>query len=421
MLVISPGSDDSGRFFVECSASDICLGDGCADGYTGAFCSECDVEDNPNLVKIGAFECGECLSQGLMIGVIVAGLLLAGVGLAYKIADAQDEEDEAGLHSIFAKVFVSALQINSLALSFAFDWQDAMEQLLGAQAEVTTLGTAYLELGCVFGLGDISIFEAETIGYICAPVIFVLFVFLGELLYNVIHRLVSRQPDNAEPDAEARAVTMWDWWGQRLPVVVVILFLLHPTLTERLALLFSCIKMGETATGEPELFLFEDVTIRCWEGVTQGTHARLLAMYVPLLMAFVVGVPVFALRLLLEPANRLSVHYLVAANILKARVTHTTTQQFRRLSRAHSKSPRQHLEAAPSDGKAQAANSENTTIGDEMGVSDLVTKQPWLEAPAHAFHKMYGFLFVGYEPDYCWWEVNTCPQSENMYSTHPSM
>ena len=25
---------------------------------------------------------------------------------------------------------------------------------------------------------------------------------------------------------------------------------------------------------------------------------------------------------------------------------------------------------------------------------------------ADAFHENYGFLFVGYEPRYCWWEVD---------------
>ena len=52
-------------------------------------------------------------------------------------------------NSIFIKILISATQVNVLALSFSFDFGALMESILGASGEVATIGTAYLEFGCL--------------------------------------------------------------------------------------------------------------------------------------------------------------------------------------------------------------------------------------------------------------------------------
>ena len=131
------GTDGSNTYFAPCYNSEVCLENGtCAEGYVGDLCSECDPDYPRDLVKVSAFECAECLPQTFTILVIVCGSMVAGAALRFKIKDDQERESSKSLHSIFFKIFASALQMNALALSFAFTWDDAMVWLLGTQEEL---------------------------------------------------------------------------------------------------------------------------------------------------------------------------------------------------------------------------------------------------------------------------------------------
>ena len=58
--------------------------------------------------------------------------------------------NEHGMYATAAKIIVSSMQINSLALSFTFDFDEVVSGLLYTQNELSSIGTAYFELECIY-------------------------------------------------------------------------------------------------------------------------------------------------------------------------------------------------------------------------------------------------------------------------------
>jgi hypothetical protein len=74
--------------------------------------------------------------------------------------------------------------------------------------------------------------------------------------------------------------------------VIVILFFMHPTLTQQSFLMLSCVKLGVDPT---DYFLVEDMDERCWG----AKHISwLLGLCLPMLLFYVVGIPVVACYIL---------------------------------------------------------------------------------------------------------------------------
>ena len=110
---------------------------------------------------------------------------------------------------------------------------------------------AYLEFGCVFSSKSGS-FVAETVIYGVIPFVLIGLACLLSLLWA---HGSQDQSMHFSPWMQAKS--------SALGVGTLILFLLQPTLVKRTALVMSCVKMGKNAE---DVFLAEDLTIRCWYG-----------------------------------------------------------------------------------------------------------------------------------------------------------
>ncbi len=139
-----PGIGGLGASFFQC-LNDACGPVGCADGYTGTSCAECEA----GRVSGENFSCNECPDSILwtISGFIACGLAFVGVIYITRNPNADDFRIDT-----FTKIYLSSLQVNSLAAAYAFQWNEIMQTTLQSIGGVTSIGVAYLEIQC----GDVQ-------------------------------------------------------------------------------------------------------------------------------------------------------------------------------------------------------------------------------------------------------------------------
>ena len=265
---------------------------------------------------------------------------------------------------------VLCLQVNAAAVSYAFDWGSLMQGYLDTQDSVSSVGTSYFELAC-FGGGDASEkngFFAETLLYIMLPLMFIGLTGAGAVIYVYIH-------NNRVLDKEGLRTAETSAMG----VASITLFLLQPTLVKQFALLFSCTKMG---AGDDDLFLMENLRIRCYSG---EHFVMIFGLGLPLLGLYVLGIPLAMYMLLSHPDSRKRI----------AEVTYA-------------------------DQAGRAAQ-----LDDHSSIQTASVAHAQLDAPTQAFQHSYAFLFLGYKPDLYLWEIAVLARKGSLsligvaFSTNP--
>ena len=339
------GVDGRNTEFFDCF-NNACGSDGeCAPGYSGPTCTDCDSSNGTQLILDDNFECNQCPSVLLTIAAMLVMMCLFIAYLAYKVHDVRQGYQAM---DVFAKIMVSSFQVNSLALSY-FDWDSFMEGFLVLQETTTTLGTAYLNFGCLSSSN--SAFVIETITYFFAPFLIPCLIFAFSYGHSRILK-AYRHPSAWKGASQASR-----------GAIAVILFLLQPYLVTRCALVFSCVKMG----AQPDdLFMSEDLSVRCW---TSTQHQSYIFMFgLPLFLCYVIGVPAVLYYTLSNRSNHPKV-----VNIINE-VTEDDDTVVHVKKRRMSSMSRQ--------------------------VSSLS-----LDNDTKRFFTRYAFLFVGYTEDAYYWEV----------------
>jgi hypothetical protein len=166
---------------------------------------------------------------------------------------------------VWFKIVASSFQVNAITTA-AFQWSDAIDDYFGLQGDVSSLGVSYFNLAC-FSSSSSSALFSETLLFLLSPVILI-------ALTVCIAKLHKKDLQVA------------------LSVGVVVLYLLHPALTTRTAVVLACIKMG---SAQDDWFLLEDLSIRCW---SSEHNALLWGLAFPMFVIYVVGVPLVAAWLL---------------------------------------------------------------------------------------------------------------------------
>ena len=158
-----------------------------------AFCAGYACTDCADGLVLGeGFQCSECPAAWVTVLAMVLCLLLLVLYMGYTIRK-KKKGSAPKLLSVYLKICCSAFQQNSIALTYAFDWGELMQTYLSVQADVSSLGTAYLQVQCLrpsFG----NTFVLETKLYLFAPLVLVSVVFLGSALYALGSRKHFNHP-----------------------------------------------------------------------------------------------------------------------------------------------------------------------------------------------------------------------------------
>ena len=138
------------------------------------------------------FECTHCLPVRQTVFSLLAGGIMFGLFIAYKLksrAMGYASED------VYLKIVVSAFQLNGLALSYGFDWGELMAKYLQYQGSVSSLGTAYIELQCLREHRSGSPFVMDSLIYLFFVPAFLLVAAFIDFLYLVVKRGAHNRED----------------------------------------------------------------------------------------------------------------------------------------------------------------------------------------------------------------------------------
>ena len=359
------GRDNSGKYFYPCLNEDVCLeNDNCQNGYTGVGCTVCDDVD---LVLIsGTFECKRCGPKGAVALIVLWALLMSVMGYTFYLRGSRKTKRDRGEFWIWAKIFVTSWYVMSSSFAFAFNFNDWLFALMGLQRNLQTLGTTYMEIQCVWrDMSLIGAFYLENVFYEFAPLVVIGSIFLASWL-----RQARQKVDATEESSDN--IRKYAWFHTAFSVSTVFMFLVHPSIAERVWILFSCVEMGNEE-GSPMMYMLEEPSIECWE----ATHMSILTVFaVPMLVVYVLGVPIIGVYTIVM--HKAELQFLATHINEQTGHTHISAIISIQQQEAFENFAEQHL--------------------------DTVEKQEEFEEDARQFHLDFAFLFQGFKMDVCWWE-----------------
>jgi hypothetical protein len=124
--------------------------EGCAPGYRGTACHQCDV----GYARTGQAACASCADGWKNAGLAAAGGLAGLFVVAFTIRGAIASRGAPGKLEIqVAKVLMSHLQLVGLAASFEFNWPAPIVSMLSLVATASSMADSVTSVQCLLGEG----------------------------------------------------------------------------------------------------------------------------------------------------------------------------------------------------------------------------------------------------------------------------
>jgi len=279
--------DPSLNIIYKCTNQQACLGSPqisnlsrtgiCAEGYEGNLCAVC----SPGYSQSGISTCLKCpplqTNVGLTCLVGVIGLSLVALAIFLALRGARKTSSRM---AIYVKIFVNFLQMLAVVVSIDLSWPTFVRSFLDAQHLLGNVAEQLFSTACILQETNISsIYFGKVVIIIVLPAVLIALFMLSFLLLTAFRAMHL---------VRDKVVTC----------AVVILFILHPSITKVLFSSFSC---KEILPGE--YWLSADMSIRCWN----ESHVKLLLSAVlPGLIVWVFGLPMLCFTALFKARNRLT-------------------------------------------------------------------------------------------------------------------
>jgi len=246
--------------------------------------------------------------------------------------------------SIIMKIAAAHLQIIAIAAGLPFQWPATTIVLFRAFDVVSSVSEDVVNLECVYSdesdrSGDTSVVYSTTLLILLGPFFFVMAVTLFWLVVHMFRlrkyrTYLKTRPDHPEEeeefeDAAARqqhdsievaevageekvdeevvpptttipSLPTWEQTKQKVVVsMIVVMVLVHPTLTRKSVQLLTCDSLGEN---DPNTYLRRDLQIVCWE----GSHLIWAMMIgIPFLVLYAAGIPLVSVFVMYRRKHKL--------------------------------------------------------------------------------------------------------------------
>ena len=286
----------------------------CAPGYEGRLCHRCIAgwsRDGPDVCKV-------CIAHGasakwLALGGVALVFLVFGLFIWNSMGTKLEDPTSA---SITMKIAASHMQIIAIASGLPFKWPAATQTMFRAFDAISSVSEDVINLECVFAdesdrSDDNSVVYQTTILILCGPF---LFLFVASVFWSLVHccdvrsfhkrerkKARESQQDVTRATAASSATPpSWQKTRQQIIVsVIVVMVLIHPTLTRRSVQLLTCDRLGED---DPNLYLRRDLQIVCW----QDSHmAWAMTVGLPFLILYAIGIPLASLYVMFKRKHKL--------------------------------------------------------------------------------------------------------------------
>ena len=308
-MVPDPGywrPDPTLNLVFQCPNPDACLGSPasllkpsligiCAEGYSGNLCCSCA----KTFSREGKNICGKCpsVTSNVIVStlVLIAALILGSFIIIIAIRGATRPRSEIAIH---LKIFMNYLQMVVVAASLNINWPDFVSLFLNGQDTAGSVAEQFFSFDCIVQeITAKSVYYTKIQAQALIPAGLLVLaacvwaaISICSKVSNILHKVVAS--------------------------LVMILFILHPSLTKSMFSLYSC---KELRPGE--LWLVADFDLRCWS----SDHVKnILMVSVPSIGIWIFGLPIVCLlnlyrlrRGLLDPFTQLKFSFLYKGYHLK--------------------------------------------------------------------------------------------------------
>jgi hypothetical protein len=274
--------NDTDTFF-ECFNADACVGSPegvpsltglCAEGYSGNLCQVCQSDYS----RTGRSNCALCPGKtaNIFVSSLIIIVALSGIALIVLLA-IRGATKPRSLMAIYFKIFLNYLQMVVVAASLNLNWPDFVKTFLSTQEMAGGVADQLYSFECLMqdsAFADyIGMFASKLLIGALLPVTVMLIAMLVWGFIRVI-----------------KDVNML--WEKVVASCVVILFIVHPSITKMMFSVYSCM---EILPGE--YWVIADLAEHCWKS---PHYKAVFFISVPSLAIWVLGLPTLVLVLLVR-------------------------------------------------------------------------------------------------------------------------
>ena len=260
---------DSGETAGVCNAEIL---SGCSEGYAGYGCLTCD----QGFTRSGDFECRKCMDANTTFALIFVLVLVATGVTAYMVRSTiQSKGEPKEAKPMIIKLVVSHLQIVALVALFPLEWPQGVKTFFAIFAASSVSGgeAALFSVDCALAEWELFSSPFYALATVQAMLPFLVLALTGLFWTGLKYYRVFK--GTHRPDQHYRRYMVVS--------VVVVLFMLHITLTKTALAFFTCTnKVG----GGPQVgnrsfnFLEVDTRIECSGGHTTWAYGLGIGMIV---------------------------------------------------------------------------------------------------------------------------------------------
>jgi hypothetical protein len=268
--------------FIQCLASDACLGSPdspiaptglCADGYSGNLCQVC----TSGYSRTGRYQCSRCpnLVPNIVISTLLILLALLGFALVVMTAIRSAQKTQS-LLAIHVKIFMNYLQMIVVGSALNLNWPSFVRSFLNGQDAAGNFAEQLFSFGCLLLEVSVSPSSMYYTNVLLTSLLPIALFLLCLLVWLLLGCCLDIQNKARKIGASA----------------VIILFILHPTITKQMFSMFACMDIGDG-----HLWLDSDLSLRCWDAL----HVRqLLYLALPSIIIWIIGLPSLTLGILIR-------------------------------------------------------------------------------------------------------------------------
>jgi hypothetical protein len=290
-MVPEPGywrPEPSLNLFFQCPNADACIGSPttviplsltglCATGYSCNLCSVCAAGYSAN----GRHECSLCPSftANIIVSalIVLTALALGACAIVISIRSASRPRSELAIH---LKIFMNYLQMVVVAASLNLNWPEFVSIFLNGQDTAGSVSEQLFSFDCLLQkVGVSSVYFTKMEGNALLPAALLLLAGLVWIVISICLRISNISP-------------------KIIASLVMILFILHPSLTKEMFSMFACVELKPG-----ELWLVADLSLRCW-GSEHIKYALMVS--VTSIGVWIIGLPLACLCFIYRYRNRLA-------------------------------------------------------------------------------------------------------------------
>ncbi|TNV74916.1 hypothetical protein FGO68_gene4333 [Halteria grandinella] len=333
-------SSNISESFYSCLFKEACLGQNnqtdtfmgqCAEGYQGILCADCEQNYSKNT---SLYRCSKCPIQSVNILVLASVLLGFVVIIAILvISNKASTKNEKNYLPVFLRILVNHIQILYLTASFDLEWPEELMRFYKSVQPISDAQSQIFSLDCFLNENIISSYFNNQRLIVIKSFIVQTFPIALIILSIASETCIVRFCKNRRPDSTIQ-VNVEDQIEQVLQddendedqfiqrnqidetisstvqhqslnesegnnfvsTLIVILFLLHPTITREMFVLFNCKEIDGISR------LYVDLEILCY----QSEHLFILKwVAAPSLIFYSIGIPTFGLYILMRNFDNL--------------------------------------------------------------------------------------------------------------------